>query len=81
VTSTYLGSTYAVISGTSMATPHVAGAAALVMTRPIGAWDSDGDGSWDPAEVQAKLEATAEDLGLDAAFQGAGLVRADAAVQ
>ena len=81
ITSTYKGAQYATMSGTSMATPHVTGAAALVIARPVGAWDADGDGSWDPAEVQAKLEATAEDIGLDATSQGAGLVRADLAVQ
>lgn len=72
------GSTYADLSGTSMAAPHVAGAAALVLTTPVGAWDADADGLWDPVEVEAKLEATALDLGdpgTDSLY-GAGLVSA-----
>ena len=61
--STYKGSSYKTLSGTSMATPHVAGAAALVMATPVGLSDLDADGVWDPSEVQNKLEATAQDLG------------------
>lgn len=81
--STYKGSNYATLSGTSMASPHVAGAAALVLTTAPGAYDLDLDGAWDPEEVQNKLQATAQDLGApgqDNQF-GYGLVRADQAVQ
>ncbi len=53
------------ISGTSMATPHVAGAAALLLqSHPL----------WKPEDVKAALMGTAEDLGLDANDQGAGFV-------
>jgi uncharacterized repeat protein (TIGR01451 family) len=44
------GVTYGVISGTSMASPHVAGAGALVMQARPG---------WTPAEVQSALMTTA----------------------
>jgi subtilisin len=80
--STYRGSTYATLSGTSMASPHVAGVVALVLTTPVGSDDLDADGSWDPAEVQNRLTRTATDLGTagyDTSY-GWGMARADRAV-
>lgn len=79
--STYKGSFYKTLSGTSMASPHAAATAALVLTTTVGSYDLDGDGIWDPIEVKNKLELTAESLGFDRNQQGAGLVRADSAIQ
>jgi len=59
--STYKGSTYQTLSGTSMAAPHVTGAAALAISS--GKADLNGDGMITPAEVEQQLESTAIDLG------------------
>ena len=72
--STYKGSTYKTLSGTSMAAPHVAGAAALLIdTKKC---DLNFDGTCPPSEVKQKLEQTAIDLGNDGIdnLYGAGLV-------
>jgi len=52
ITSTWLNSGYNTISGTSMATPHVAGVAAIVAARVTGG----------PAAWRAKLDASVDDL-------------------
>lgn len=70
--STAIDGLYTTMSGTSMASPHVTGTAALVLAV---------HGTLTPNEVKTKLKNTAEDLGLPLVEQGAGLVRADLAIQ
>ena len=72
--STYKRQSYTTLSGTSMAAPHVAGAAALIIdTKKC---DLNLDNVCSPSEVQQRLENTALDLG-DAGkdnLYGSGLV-------
>ncbi|MFD9324220.1 S8 family serine peptidase, partial [Streptomyces sp. NPDC060053] len=62
---------YATISGTSMATPHVAGAAALLKQQHPG---------WKSAELKAVLVAAARPVGADAFSAGGGRVDVAAAI-
>lgn len=72
INSTILGNAYGLKSGTSMACPHVAGAAALVKQRFP---------AFTPAQIRAKLMNTASDLGVpgnDPTY-GRGLLNCDLA--
>ncbi|GLI37103.1 S8 family peptidase [Geobacter hydrogenophilus] len=60
VKSTVSGGGYAFLSGTSQASPHVAGAAAVILSSGIA--DANGNGSR-ADEVRARLDTTAKDLG------------------
>jgi len=66
INSTYLNHGYAVLSGTSMATPHVAGAAALLLQLHP---------TWTPAQVKGALIEHAMDLGQDSFTQGGGRIQ------
>jgi subtilisin family serine protease len=81
--STYKGSSYKTLSGTSMASPHVAGSAALALNTAIGSYDANSNGIWDPAEVRQKLQDRAIDLGAPGFdnLYGWGLVNTYNAVQ
>ena len=75
------GECYKYGSGTSMASPHVAGVVALVIAT--GYFDYNGDGEINNRDVRAILQNTANDLGAtgrDTQF-GYGLVNALLAVQ
>lgn len=69
--STYRNKTYLKLSGTSMATPHVSGTAALVLAKK---------GMLKPDVLLKHLKETAVDIDLDPDEQGAGLVDAYSAV-
>ncbi len=71
ILSTLPGDEYGTYSGTSMASPHVAGVAALT-------WAANNELSH--SDVRQILRDTAEDLGLSSNQQGYGLARADLAV-
>ena len=72
INSTKIGGGYIAYSGTSMATPHVAGAAALIL---------QGHPDWTPAMIKSVLMETAKDIGNDVWTQGNGRVDVYRALQ
>lgn len=71
IPSTLPGNSYGSYSGTSMATPHVSGAAALVMAA---------NPDWTAGQVRDRLNATAEKIGDDPNKYGNGLVNVASAL-
>ena len=71
ILSTWKGNRYGSMSGTSMASPHVAGLAALVFTTVS---DTNGDGKLND-EVRSRIEASCDDIGVS----GIGYGRINAA--
>jgi subtilisin len=69
INSTYIGGTYTTLSGTSMACPHVSGAAGQLMAN---GYTND--------EARQELKRTAEDIGLSPSESGAGLLDVAAAL-
>jgi subtilisin family serine protease len=71
INSTWIDNSYRYESGTSMACPHVAGSAALIMQMHP---------DWTPIEVKMAIRNTAVDLGFEITAQGWGRIDAYAAV-
>jgi subtilisin family serine protease len=63
ILSTLPGNTYGCIQGTSMASPHTTGVAALIISR-FGKGDGSGGLRWAPDKVWSKMRATVIDVGI-----------------
>lgn len=78
VLSTIPGGGYGCFQGTSMASPHTAGVAALIVSQ-YGRLGSDGDVKLSPTTVESILQSTAVDIGLPGYDECFGNGRIDAA--
>jgi subtilisin family serine protease len=77
VISTVPGSLYGCFQGTSMASPHTTGVAALIVSQ-YGKLGSDGDVKMSPTQVEAYLQGSTVDIGLSGYDECFGHGRIDA---
>lgn len=77
ILSTLPGGSYGCIQGTSMASPHAAGVAALIVSQS-GSLGPDGDVKLSPTKVESLLQGTAVDIGLSGYDECFGNGRIDA---
>jgi len=77
ILSTLPAGAYGCIQGTSMASPHAAGVAALIVSQ-YGRLGSDGDVKLSPTKVESLLQSTAIDIGLPGYDECFGNGRIDA---
>jgi subtilisin family serine protease len=77
ILSTFPGNAYGCIAGTSMASPHAAGVAALIVSQ-FGYMGADGDWKMEVTKVESILQSTAVDIGLKGSDECFGKGRIDA---
>ena len=77
IVSTFPANTYGCIAGTSMASPHAAGVAALIVSQ-FGYMGTDGDWKIEVTKVESILQSTTVDIGLKGYDECFGKGRIDA---